>query len=309
MAFSFGAWVAGYSLTKLTGFALGKLDSDSFLDDLTEVVNKWAYNLPQDLIVNPSAIFPIEDTLSENCNKSLEILKSALLENKLPSYELWFNTLSEQWFIIKMRYQDGAAPFFLINEDDANKYLSDLAIKLYNTCVEKPEIFQQKVINELELAKEMLEALTIKVQELSATKTKSIIESKVNSIEIINNYLKIFNSFFPPRPVFTKALSDYNKIIKITEEIILNIHTSYEFIKPFAIKENILDIVLSSKRNFIDSINQYLLCVDTFFNYEIEEVIKLLDSPGDDVPTTVFNWSLLLNIYKEKLKIELEKEE
>ena len=108
--------------------------------------------------------------------------------------------------------------------------------------------------------------------------------------------------------MLTAYSDDYVTIHKNAEKVIQNIHSSYNLIIPFAKKEKILEEVQETKKLFVNSLNHYLLCLDAFYYRELAKCCNLLDEPVIDFGEVIKKWILILVVYKEKLKIELENE-
>lgn len=304
MAFDLGTWIIGYSLSKLATTAIDIAKNESFSRELNSIVSAWAANLPGNLYVEPESIFPSSTTLSDRENEALEILRVKIITKELPTFNNWENAILEQWKIVRNKLGDGAQSFYTINEIEALVHIDNLANALFQKSKLNTDLFKNKVLNELELIKNMVDSL--KPNE----SVQVVIQSKLSIIKGLKDSIIILQRCWPLNPIFTRDPKSHADIHNIVEKTVLNIHYSYSLILPYCDANNITQIVQERKNKLIEGLNIYLEVVDKFYDGDMESTMQVLDSlsPLEVVGNAIKKWKDIIILMREYLKIELEKE-
>jgi|GEM_PF-1850872 hypothetical protein len=304
MAFDLITWAIGFSLSKIASNAIDRSNNQSFSNELNKIVEDWANYLPTDIYVNPNSIFPVQNIFVENENYSLSVLKEKIISKILPTQSDWFTAILEQWRMIKLKLGDDSQSFYNLSESEASIHIDNLSQQLYQKSKLNTDLFKNKVLNDLEIIKNKLDAL------LPKEDVQNIITSKLLIIKDLKNSFDILSTCWPINPLFTRDTESYTIIHEIVEKIILDVHYTYSIILPYAELEKISSKVKTKKNDLIFSLNTYLDAVDLFYNGDVNSVIQLFedDSPKGDANFNIEKWKQIIALMREYLKRELEKE-
>jgi hypothetical protein len=304
MAFDLITWAIGFSLSKIASNAIDRSNNQSFSNELNKIVEDWANYLPTDIYVNPNSIFPEQNIFVENENYSLSVLKEKIISKILPTQSDWFTAILEQWRMIKLKLGDDSQSFYNLSESEASIHIDNLSQQLYQKSKLNTDLFKNKVLNDLEIIKNKLDAL------LPKEDVQNIITSKLLIIKDLKNSFDILSTCWPINPLFTRDTESYTIIHEIVEKIILDVHYTYSIILPYAELEKISSKVKTKKNDLIFSLNTYLDAVDLFYNGDVNSVIQLFedDSPKGDANFNIEKWKQIIALMREYLKRELEKE-
>lgn len=151
MAFDLIAWAAGWALTNAARKGLETAFPRTLRKELDEEIRRWAESVSEQAYVHPSTLFPVVDTKAdqEAERPALIALRDRLCELTIPVEGEWLAVLLEQWRAIKQALGEGAQPFFLLSEGDAEVHLRLLARRIHQKCCQDPDLQGPHMINAL----------------------------------------------------------------------------------------------------------------------------------------------------------------
>jgi hypothetical protein len=305
MTFDFLTWIIGYSLSKISDKLID--NNNKLADDLNKVVTDWTNDLPKELYLHPSSIFPnnLNKVLNKE-NKSLINLRNELLSKKLPTKEQWLNALVEQWKIIKGSYGENAQPFFQITHDEAKRHLSYLATETYSVCLENPIIFRHKVEKDLDKILRNLENL--KNQNGISEKFLKKIKFRFELFNKFNRYIIELKAFGDSELFLTANKQNYEKIKRSIDKIKQIIEFASKDMLSLSDTEESRKIINESKKIFSESLNHYMVSLDAFYNSDYVSLINTLKNTSHNLSmeTNFKKWLIVLASFKEGLKYQIE---
>lgn len=297
--FSITSWILGFSLSKLATTAIEKATYESFIDKLNKAVEKWSAGLPKEYNLNPSSIF---QSYSDD-NKFLSVLKDKFIRKEMPTKDDWHFAIFRQWQYIKSKFGKDTQEFYQLEDETAQKHINELSNELYTVCQLENDFFKIKVLNELD-------KILSQINEISKNSEKSTIITKLYSINELKKSLDVLRIFWPLTPLLTRDSKNYSTLHQIAENAILEIHKSYYIISKYSEEYEITDSVKESRTSLINNLNNYLVFVDKFYQGKITKEIAPTDIAilTHSMQECINQWSSILFLVKEKLKIELEEE-
>lgn len=142
MTLGIGLWIGKVAATQAAKAALEKLLSKSLQKELDKVLAAWAGALPPEAYVSPATL-SIDPGRAKGGLANLPTLRQlgdTIAGGQLPNQALWLAALVEQRQKIReMLEGDGIEPqpFFLLTDDQASPYLTDLAQRIDLKCREQ----------------------------------------------------------------------------------------------------------------------------------------------------------------------------
>jgi len=153
-------WICG----KLADKVLARFVSDDTLSkELDDAIKKWAKALPENMYVNPAALFSkVEPSTTERKRPCYHNVQHMLIQNKLPTQNDWRKALLESWRNVKETVTDPQS-FFLLSEQTASDELTKLAEATYEVCKQNERLFKSHVIDKLEeMDRHIIDASSLK---------------------------------------------------------------------------------------------------------------------------------------------------
>lgn len=154
MTFDPLSWAISFALN-----TMGKITLERFKglnSDLVKAVEKWKSGLPDELHFTSEALFsPLESEEDIEQFPHRYSLIESFKKLHIPSQQIWFNALFEQWKFVKERIND-AQPFFLQPHHQAEEQLKLLSVQLESVCKKNQELFQGTVLEDLSSIKDLI---------------------------------------------------------------------------------------------------------------------------------------------------------
>src|SRR5688572_4755381 len=138
MSFDPITWGAGFLLTTAAKKGLEVAFSKKLRSKLEDAIADWAKEVSKTSYILPTVLF---SNISSETSKVRQRpyqnqLQNKLLDLTIPSEQDWYNSLFEQWNLIRDLYKENAQDFFKIDESVAKTHLHALSKSLYNTCIQ-----------------------------------------------------------------------------------------------------------------------------------------------------------------------------
>ena len=119
MAFDLATWAIGFGFTQAARKLIDILFPSNLRTKLNIALEEWADSLPEEIFTHPAAIFD-ESAAGPHRERLQTVL---LLDNHVPSSDLWLHALLETWETKKQQLGDDANSFFTQDRDGAEKHL------------------------------------------------------------------------------------------------------------------------------------------------------------------------------------------
>jgi tetratricopeptide (TPR) repeat protein len=128
-------------------------------DRLRGVVQEWASALPDDLRVQPDALFPDVIDRSSDDPASVPSARS-LSQDRLPADVEWVQTIKSRCEAIRREVAaNERQPFFSASDERRQPAIEDLASRLHRECIQEDRLFKTEVLSELTEVRSMLKEL------------------------------------------------------------------------------------------------------------------------------------------------------
>lgn len=150
MPISIIAWAAGYAANKFRDTLITKLTSVTLEDKLQKGVDVWLLKYGYEDTVS-DALFSIQGD-EEKTRPAKTELAAAMKASRVPSQELWFRALKEQYENVRIRIPNPAdrQPLFQQDFSRVEESFQDLAASLKEICIQETAYFQASMYQMLE---------------------------------------------------------------------------------------------------------------------------------------------------------------
>jgi tetratricopeptide (TPR) repeat protein len=153
------SWAFGYAGERLLDWLISRGFKKDLPDRLRGVVQEWASALPDDLRVQPDALFPDVIDRSTQDAASVPAVRS-LSQDQLPSVAEWVQTITLRCEFIKRQVTLAERqPFFVASDEKCQPAIEDLALRLHRECIQEDRLFKTQVLSELTEVRSMLNEL------------------------------------------------------------------------------------------------------------------------------------------------------
>lgn len=140
----FTSWISGKILDRV----FAQITSKDLRDNLIDVIDVWAKDLPDELELHSSAIASALDN-DKSDRPKLDVVLREIEKLRIPSSEIWLDFLMEHWDIVRDKIGNNAASFFLIDRHQANKHLSRLAECLSLECQKDESLYKGEILDSI----------------------------------------------------------------------------------------------------------------------------------------------------------------
>ncbi len=140
-------YLLGQGLTGAIKKISQMMEGDELKRRLADTVSEWARETSEKVYINPHALYPLQDELSDIAElPRVNELFASITHVKIPSSSQWDAALLELWNYRKQHLGDEAAPFFKLDESEARPLLRSLAEKLNQVCNSDQHLFRNALV-------------------------------------------------------------------------------------------------------------------------------------------------------------------